>query len=306
MGEFSHFDEEGRSRMVDVTDKKETKRIAIAQGKVKVSPKTLELIKDQEIEKGDVLEVARVAGIMGVKRTPDLIPMCHPLLIGGVDLKFNIIEPTATIEILATTKITGKTGVEMEALTAVSVAGLTIYDMCKAVDKGIEIGEIKLLKKTGGKSGIYLDQELIGEAIAFCSSPEKGTAKEEIAEATFKEDYGLEGDAHAGDWHRQVSLLAIEDIDFMREQGLDLELGAFGENVITKGLKLPELPVGRRLKLGKEIILEVTQIGKECHDRCNIYHQVGDCIMPRRGIFAKVIKGGTVKPGTKLEVLIND
>ncbi|WP_282706823.1 cyclic pyranopterin monophosphate synthase MoaC [Natroniella acetigena] len=306
MNKFSHFDQEGRSRMVDVTDKQKTKRVAIAQGKVKVSSKTLDLIKDQEIEKGDVLEVARVAGIMGVKRTPDLIPMCHPLLISGVDLKFNIIEEEATIEILATTKIAGKTGVEMEALTAVSVAGLTIYDMCKAVDKGIEIGGIKLLKKTGGKSGVYLAQDLVGEAIAFCSSPEKGIAKEEIAEATFKEDYGLAGDAHAGDWHRQVSLLAIEDINLMREQGLDLELGAFGENIVTQGLKLPELPIGRKLKLGEEIILEVTQIGKECHDRCKIYHQVGDCIMPKRGIFAKVIQGGTVKSGVKLEVLIND
>ncbi|WP_408955612.1 cyclic pyranopterin monophosphate synthase MoaC [Natroniella sp. ANB-PHB2] len=306
MGKLSHFDEAGRSRMVDITAKDETKRVAIAQAKVRVSPKTMELIKGQEIEKGDVLEVARVAGIMGVKRTADLIPMCHPLLISGVDLKFNLIEEEAIIEILAVTKIAGKTGVEMEALTAVSVAGLTIYDMCKAVDKGIEIGDIKLLKKTGGKNGVYVDQDLIGEVVAFCSSLEKGTAKEQIAEANFKENYGLERDAHAGDWHRQISLLAIEDIDYMREQGLDLKLGAFGENIVTKGLKLTELPLGRKLKLGEEVILEVTQIGKECHNRCNIYHQVGDCIMPKRGIFAKVIQGGTVKAGAKLEVLLND
>lgn len=306
MERLSHFDKEGRSRMVDVSYKSETKRVAVAKGEVKVAPGTLALIKDKKLAKGDVLEVARVAGIMGVKRTPDLIPMCHPLLISGIDLKFNIREADSIIEIIATVKITGKTGVEMEALTAVTVAGLTIYDMCKAVDKGIEIGEIKLLKKTGGKSGIYLSDELRGEVIAVCRSEKKGVAKKEIAEGYLVEGHGLEDDAHAGDWHRQISLLGQEDIDEMKALGLELELGAFGENIVTKGLKLYNIPIGTKLKLGEEILLEVTQIGKECHDRCNIYHQVGDCIMPKRGIFAKVLQGGKLQSGVNIEVLLDD
>ncbi|WP_027340686.1 cyclic pyranopterin monophosphate synthase MoaC [Halonatronum saccharophilum] len=306
MGRLSHFDEEGRSRMVDVGDKSASKRVAIAKGEVKVGQETLRLIKDQKIEKGNVLEVARVAGIMGVKRTPDLIPMCHPLLVSGIDLRFNLRERDLVIEILATVKISGKTGVEMEALTAVSIAALTIYDMCKAVDKGIEIGEIKLLKKSGGKSGDYLAQELQGEVVALCKSEEKGVAKEEVSEGYLKENHGLEGDAHAGDWHRQVSLLGEEDIDIMKSKGLELEMGAFGENIVTKGLNLSNLPVGTKLLLGEGVLLEVTQIGKECHDRCKIYYQVGDCIMPKRGIFAKVLKGGPIAAGVKIEVMLND
>ncbi|AGB41192.1 molybdenum cofactor biosynthesis protein MoaC [Halobacteroides halobius DSM 5150] len=306
MSNLSHFDEAGRSRMVDVGDKGETKRVAVAKGEVKVKAKTLDLITAEEIEKGDVLEVARVAGIMGVKKTSDLIPMCHPLLINGVDVKFNIFKEEARIEIIATAKTTGKTGVEMEALTAVSTAGLTIYDMCKAVDKEIEIGEIKLLKKTGGKSGTYLADELTGKVVAICRSQEKGVAKKEISEVELKIDYGLEGDAHAGDWHRQVSLLAQEDIAYMKEQGLELEAGAFGENLITQGLDLQMLAVGAKLKLNSNIVLEVTQKGKECHDRCAIYEAVGDCIMPRRGIFARVVKGGKLKKNDKVEVLIDD
>ncbi|MGM0501675.1 MAG: cyclic pyranopterin monophosphate synthase MoaC [Bacillota bacterium] len=306
MEKFSHFDEQGRSRMVDVSDKQDTKRVAVAKGEVKVSAETLKLIQNNEIQKGDVLEVARVAGIMGVKKTPDLIPMCHPLLISGIDLKFNIKEEEQIIEMIAITKITAKTGVEMEALTAVSVAGLTIYDMCKAVDKGIEIGGIKLLKKTGGRSGTYLAAELKGEVIAICRSEEKGVAKQEIASGYLKENHGLEGDAHAGDWHRQISLLGQEDIEMMEEQGLELEFGAFGENIVTAGLKLYELPVGTKLQFENGILLEVTQIGKECHDHCEIYHQVGECIMPKRGIFAKVLAGGKLERGEQIEVVIDD
>nr|WP_275579431.1 MOSC domain-containing protein [Halanaerobacter jeridensis] len=116
----------------------------------------------------------------------------------------------------------------------------------------------------------------------------------------------MKGDAHAGDWHRQISLLGQEDIDEMRAQGLELEAGAFGENIVTKGLELYELPIGSRLKIGDEILLEVTQIGKECHDRCEIYQQVGDCIMPKRGIFAKVLAGGKIESDLLIEVMLND
>ena len=160
MSQLTHFNESGRARMVDVTDKLATERVAVAQGKVFVLPETLEKIQEGRIAKGDVLAVAQVAGVMGAKRTPDLIPMCHPLLLTGVDVNFTEdAKPNASgrcsITIEATVKTTGNTGVEMEAMTAVSVAALTIYDMCKAVDKGMEFGEIFLVSKSGGKSGTY-------------------------------------------------------------------------------------------------------------------------------------------------------
>ncbi len=160
MAEFTHFNEAGRARMVDVTGKDPTERIASAQAKVYLKPETLEKIQRGKIAKGDVLAVAQVAGVMGAKRTPDLIPMCHPLLLTSVDISFKE-DPQpdqngqCAITITATVKTTGQTGVEMEAMTAVSVAALTIYDMCKAVDRGMSFGDICLLSKSGGKSGTY-------------------------------------------------------------------------------------------------------------------------------------------------------
>lgn len=154
-GKFTHFDNEGNAVMVDVTDKKETKRVAIATGKVNVSKETLELIKKGKIGKGDVLGVARVAGIMGMKRTSDLIPMCHPIMINGCSINFEIDDENNSIIIEGMAKISEKTGVEMEALTGVTIAALTIYDMCKAVDKRITISDVHLKSKTGGKSGDF-------------------------------------------------------------------------------------------------------------------------------------------------------
>lgn len=151
--ELSHFDDAGRARMVDVTGKAETQRVAVARGRVVMLPETLALIVAGKMGKGDVLTVAQVAGIMGTKRTPDLIPMCHPLPITGVELRFDIDELASSVEIEATVRTAGKTGVEMEALTAVSIAALTIYDMCKAVDRGMRIEAIRLAHKSGGKSG---------------------------------------------------------------------------------------------------------------------------------------------------------
>lgn len=187
---LTHFDAAGRARMVDVTQKPDTEREAVAKGEVVMRPETMALIKEGRMAKGDVLAVAQVAGIMAAKRTGELIPMCHPLAITSVELGFQFIEapgplpamvnpppsgspseggpppgvgnpPTARIVITATVKTTGKTGVEMEALTAVAVAGLTIYDMCKAVDRGMQIENIRLVRKSGGKSGLIV---LEGEA----------------------------------------------------------------------------------------------------------------------------------------------
>lgn len=152
---LTHFDEGGNAIMVDVSLKKETERVAIAKSKVKLSKETLELIKEGKIGKGDVLGVARVAGIMASKQTSNLIPMCHPLLINSSTVDFNINDDESYIDVVATVKIFGKTGVEMEALTSASIAALTIYDMCKAIDKRIVIENTHLLKKTGGKSGEF-------------------------------------------------------------------------------------------------------------------------------------------------------
>ena len=153
--ELTHLDERGRARMVDVTEKDISSRTALAKGCIKVSRKVMTAILDDEVPKGDVLSVARIAGIMAAKKTSDLIPMCHPLPVTGCVLEFVIDEESLSIEAACQVKVEGRTGVEMEALTGVSVALLTIYDMCKALDKGMEIGEIRLEKKSGGKSGVY-------------------------------------------------------------------------------------------------------------------------------------------------------
>jgi len=150
---LTHLDEEGRIQMVDVGGKADTERVAIAKGEVSMRPETLRLIAEGSVPKGDVLAVAQVAGIMAAKRTPDLIPLCHPLLLTKVDVEFHIDKEAPRIEITATVRSRGKTGVEMEALTAVSVAALTIYDMAKAVEKRMRIGNIRLVRKSGGKSG---------------------------------------------------------------------------------------------------------------------------------------------------------
>jgi cyclic pyranopterin phosphate synthase len=156
---LSHVDEQGKVRMVDVGWKPETEREAVARGSVVMQKQTLELIKQGEVEKGDVLSVARIAGIMGAKRTSDLIPLCHPLPLDQVTVELDLDEENSQVQITATARTTAKTGVEMEALTAVTVAALTIYDMCKAVDRGIRIEAVRLARKRGGKSGEIILEE---------------------------------------------------------------------------------------------------------------------------------------------------
>lgn len=153
---LTHLDESGRARMVDVSDKDVTHREATARAIVSMQPETARLISRGGMAKGDVLAVAQVAGVMAAKRTPDLIPLCHPLPITGVDMSFDLDVPNARLEIRATVRVNSRTGVEMEALTAASVAALTVYDMCKAVDRGMSIGNVELLHKAGGKSGDFI------------------------------------------------------------------------------------------------------------------------------------------------------
>ena len=155
MSDFTHFTDDGRPQMVNVGEKTETRRVAVAGGRVTMSQNTLDTVKSGGFKKGDVLSVAQLAGIMGAKRTAHLIPLCHPLALSHVDVQLSLNELDCTIDIRAECRLDGKTGVEMEALTAVSVAALTVYDMCKAVDKAMVITDIRLLHKSGGKSGTF-------------------------------------------------------------------------------------------------------------------------------------------------------
>ncbi|HMK65072.1 MAG TPA: MOSC domain-containing protein [Thermodesulfobacteriota bacterium] len=139
--------------------------------------------------------------------------------------------------------------------------------------------------------------------VAVSISDRKGIPKSNIGEGLLVEEFGLSGDAHGGPWHRQVSLLAMESIQKMKDLGLNVHPGSFAENITTEGIVLPELPIGTRLRLGPEALVEVTQIGKECHDRCAIYRLAGDCVMPREGIFVRILKGGPVKVGDDIEIV---
>ena len=159
MGDFTHFNEQGKAKMVDVGDKPASHRTAVAAACVRVNQETFRLIQSGGMKKGDVLTVAQIAGVMGAKKTSELIPMCHPVFVQGIDLTFHLNEENCSVEIQASVKCDGKTGVEMEALTAVSVAALTVYDMCKAVQKDIEITNIRLLKKSGGVHGDFCREE---------------------------------------------------------------------------------------------------------------------------------------------------
>ncbi|MDO9566214.1 MAG: cyclic pyranopterin monophosphate synthase MoaC [Candidatus Desulfaltia sp.] len=160
MQEFTHIDKQGKVRMVDVTDKKATLRTAVAQGVVSMNPATFEMIYNQTVKKGNVLETARIAGVMAAKKTSDLIPMCHPLNITHISVDFFPEKETSSIRIETTARLLGQTGVEMEALTAASVAALTIYDMCKSYDREMVISDIYLLEKSGGKSGTFTRKKI--------------------------------------------------------------------------------------------------------------------------------------------------
>lgn len=153
-----------------------------------------------------------------------------------------------------------------------------------------------------GQAGVGDQGTLWGTVMAVCTSAKKGVRKKNVGQAELRPDWGIVGDAHAADWHRQVSLLAWESIEKMRALGLNVNAGSFAENITTQGLSLVDLPVGTRLRMGTALV-EVTQIGKECHERCAIYYQAGDCVMPREGIFVRVHEGGQVQAGDPVEVL---
>lgn len=299
---LTHVDARGAARMVDVGDKPVTRRVARAGARVWMAARTLALLEQIALPKGDVLAVARVAGIQAAKRTAELIPMCHPLSLTHVELAFTVHRPESRVDIECIARTDGKTGVEMEALTGASVAALTIYDMCKAVDRGMVVGDVRLLEKTGGKEDYVRPEEMVGTVLSVNVSPGKGERKKPVERVCLLTEHGIEGDGHAGPWHRQVSLLAQESIDTMVAKGLDVGPGDFAENITTQGVHLYSLPVGTRMRIG-EALVELTQIGKVCHDRCAIFYQAGDCVMPREGIFVRVVEGGAVVPGDRVVVL---
>lgn len=304
--DLTHINEQGRARMVDVSAKQKTQRVARATGFVRMAPATLELVRTGGCKKGDVLAVAQVAGIMAAKRCWELVPMCHPIQLTGVDVRFGLVddERGRGVAIEAECRCCGETGVEMEALTAASVAGLTVYDMLKATQRDMVVDDVRLLEKSGGASGHFVREEAAvadASVVAVSISEKKGTRKKPQDSIRLVVGHGVEGDAHAGNWHRMVSLLPEESVDVMREMLPNLAAGDFAENILTRGLSLKELPVGTVLTVG-ECELVVTQIGKKCHNDCEIHRLTGKCVMPTDGIFAVVTRGGAVRPGDAVRV----
>ncbi len=303
MEKLTHIDERGRPRMVDVGGKPDTHRAAVAKGSIYMKPETLKRILEGGVAKGDVLSVAQTAGILAAKQTASAIPMCHNVFITSVEMDFIPDEAASAIHIEAAASTVGKTGIEMEALHAVSIAALTIYDMCKAMDRSMRITDLRLIQKSGGSSGEYREEGRSGRVLAVNISDYKGVVKRPVEEAVFLKNQGIRGDAHCGeDPIRQVSLLANESADKMRAMGLELSEGAFAENITTQGIELKSLPIGTRLRIG-ETLQEVSQIGKECHHGCAIREQTGCCVMPTEGIFTVVLQGGIVRPGDEIRVV---
>ena len=291
--EMTHLDARGHARMVDIGGKEVTRRSATARARIRMTGETFDALTGGAIPKGDALAVAQLAGIMGAKRVPDLIPLCHPIPLDGVEVRVVPDPTTRSVTVEATVHTTGQTGAEMEALTAATVAALTLYDMVKSLGPHTVVEDVRLVAKSGGKSGEYR----AGRIVAVSMSEAKGQRKQPRMQGVLRADHGLEGDAHAGDPVRQVSLLARESIDKMRAKGLEVGPGDFAENLTTECIDLLALKPGHQLALEGGALLEVTQIGKECHDRCAIYYQVGDCVMPQEGIFARVLRGGIIRPG---------
>lgn len=228
--------------------------------------------------------------------------MCHPVALTGVDVRFSVEAGGVGIE--AACRCHGETGVEMEALSAVSAAALTVYDMLKAHQRDMVVEEVRLVEKTGGASGDFAARGARGAATveAVCVSEEKGTRKRPVDAIELVVGEGVSGDAHAGNWHRQVSLLPAEAVDELRDRLPDLAPGDFAENILTRGLDLKVLPVGTVLRVGAAELV-VTQIGKECHTACEIRRLTGRCAMPTEGIFCVVTRGGSLRAGDRLEVV---
>lgn len=300
---LTHQDSEGRVKMVDVGRKQPTARMALAFASMFAGEKALSLLRAGELAKGDAWAASRVAAIMAAKRTSELIPLTHPLRLDSVRIDL-FAWGNERIGCFASVSCFDRTGVEMEAMVAASTAMLNMYDMVKGVDKGAYLEQTRLVFKSGGKSGEWISPAAaVGRIEKLAVSKSKGIPKDPCDEATLKVGFGLENDAHGGDWHRQISLLGVESIEKMRNKGLDVDFGSFAENIATSGICLFELPVGTLMWCESGQVMQVTQIGKECHTKCAVYHRAGDCVMPREGIFTIVLAGGRVTAGEKFITL---
>jgi cyclic pyranopterin phosphate synthase len=300
---LTHLDSEGKLKMVDVGDKPVSRRVAVAFSSIMVGEKAMSLLLEGQLAKGDAWAASRVAAIMAAKRTSDLIPLTHPLRIDSVRVDLFAVDDKR-VGCFATVVACDRTGVEMEAMVAASTAMLNIYDMVKGVDKQAHVESVRLVRKTGGKSGDWLAPNVqLGKIEKLATSKGKGTPKEPCDEVNLKVKFGVENDAHGGDWHRQVSLLGVESINKMKDQGLKVDFGSFAENVATSGVCLFELPLGTLLYGQSGTVMQVTQIGKECHTKCAVYYQAGDCVMPREGIFAIVLVPGPLRSAEEFLVL---
>ncbi len=300
---LTHQDGEGRVKMVDVGQKQPTSRMALAFSSMFAGEKAVSLLNAGELAKGDAWAASRVAAIMAAKKTSELIPLTHPIRLDSVRVDL-FAWGKDRIGCFASASAFDRTGVEMEAIVAASTAMLNMYDMVKGVDKGAYIEQTKLVYKSGGKSGDWLSPAAQpGRIEKLATSKGKGTPKDPCDEAVLKVRFGLESDAHGGDWHRQVSLLGVESIEKMRSKGLDVNFGSFAENIATSGVCLYELPVGTLMWCEAGPVMQVTQIGKECHTKCAVYHRAGDCVMPREGIFTIVLTGGRIATGERFITL---
>lgn len=300
---LTHQDSEGRVKMVDVGRKEPSMRIATAFSSMFAGEKALELLKNGQLAKGDAWAASRVAAIMAAKKTSEFIPLTHPIRLDSVRVDLFPLGKDR-IGCFATASAFDRTGVEMEAMIAASTAMLNMYDMVKGVDKGARIEQTMLVSKTGGKSGDWLSSAAqVGRIEKLATSKGKGTPKDPCDEAVLKVNFGLESDAHGGDWHRQVSMLGVESIEKMRRQGLSVDFGSFAENIATSGVCLFELPIGSLVWCENGAVMQVTQIGKECHTKCAVYYKAGDCVMPREGIFTIVLTGGRICSGERFIAL---
>ena len=320
---------DGGKGMVDVSGKDVTRRVAVAESVLLADAPTLEALRANRLPKLDPLPTARAAALLALKATPNLIPHCHTIAVTDAKVEFELEAESVTVRCAVGTL--ARTGAEMEALVGASIAALTLYDMIKAVCRGAQIVRTRLLEKSGGKSGHWQAEKVKsglyeqratsnavlvpgstsereetpagkrGTVLAVCRSERVGEVKKPIPEGRLVVEHGLEGDAHAGTG-RQVSLLCQQSADKIRRRGLEVHPGDFAENLLVEGLGPADFALGTRIRVGESALLEVMQIGKECHQDCAIRRQVGDCVMPREGVFARVLAGGAVRPGDAVEV----
>jgi cyclic pyranopterin phosphate synthase len=296
---------------VDVSGRDETPRRAVAEGFLVADPDTIRAIREGRLPKAEPLATARAAALLAVKDTPRLIPHCHPIRVTAATVEFDF--AVNSVQVRCEVRAVDRTGPQMEAIVGVTAALLTLYDMAKALCPTASMERVRLVEKEGGRSGHWRADGAagkVGTVVAVCISREKGTPKDAVGHARLIEGHGVEGDSHAGT-SRQVSLLCQKSADKLSDTGVDLRPGVFAENLRVAGLEAGDFRVGAIIRVGGAV-LEVTEIGKECHSgkggsgKCAIARLTGRCVMPTDGIFARVVRGGEVRAGDSLEVSTDD